>query len=64
MNIKKIYSLYSKKELTEELIRLRKGCGSKVDSYGDCWHIHTYNPKYCNKCKRRMLIIQQIIDEM
>ena len=63
MNLKKYYSAFNKKELCEELKRLHEGCGGKVDSYGNCWHIYTYNPKYCNKCKRRMIIVEELIGE-
>jgi hypothetical protein len=61
MNLKKYYSSFNKTELLGLLEELKKGCGAKVDSYGDCWHIVTNNPKYCNKCKRRMKIIEELL---
>ena len=61
MILKKYYSAFSKKELKEELTKLKEGCGNKVDSYGDCWHIHTYKRKYCGKCARRIKIVEEIL---
>jgi hypothetical protein len=62
MNLKKYYLSFNKKELLEQLINLKKGCGAKVDSYGNCWHIVTNNPKYCNKCKRRIKIVEELLE--
>jgi len=61
MNLKKYYSSFNKKELLEQLTNLKEGCGAKVDRYGDCWHIVAYNPKYCNKCKRRIKIVEELL---
>ena len=63
MNLKKYYSAFNKKELKELLLKLTKGCHSKVDEDGYCWYIgvRSYNRKYCNKCKRRMKIIEEIL---
>lgn len=61
MNLKKYYSSFNQKELIEQLHKLKQGCGAKVDHYGDCWHIVTSKPKYCNKCKRRINIIESIL---
>ena len=62
MNLKTYYSAFNRKELEELLQELKKGCGAKVDGYGDCWHIVTNKPKYCNKCKRRMKIIKEQLE--
>jgi len=61
VSLKKYYSAFSKKELELLLSKLKEGCGETVDGYGDCWHIVTNNPKYCNKCKRRIKIIEEIL---
>ena len=61
MNLKKYYSAFNKNELLKQLTNLKRGCGAEVDSHGDCWHIHTYKPKYCNKCKRRIQIIEEML---
>lgn len=64
MNLKEYYSVYNRIELAEQLKDLKKGCGAKVDNYGYCWHIVTNNPKYCNKCKRRIRIIEELLGVM
>ena len=61
MNLKKYYSAFNKKELKELLIELTKGCHTKVDEDGDCWYSVTNNRRYCNKCKRRMRIIEELL---
>lgn len=45
-----------------ELKKLKEGCGNKVDNYGDCWHVVSKDAKYCNKCKRRIFVITNILN--
>ena len=61
MNLKKYYLAFNKIELKELLIKLEKGCGAKIDYNGDCWFSVTDTRRYCNKCKRRMKIIEEIL---
>jgi hypothetical protein len=63
MKLKTYYNAFNRTELKTELQKLYNGCGEKVDYLGYCWHITNYERKYCNKCKRRINIIQELLGD-
>lgn len=62
MNLKIHYPAFNKTELKKELTNLKKGCDKEINFVGSCWYIsYQGNKRYCNKCKRRIKIIEEII---
>ena len=59
--IKSVYQGMTKNQLKEEINTIKKGCGKKVNSDGDCFYYSSQgNLRLCSTCSRHLKIAKEI----